>query len=103
MGRSNFYVTGSGFNTVKLIVDDLIYNREIPYHIADRENLFTFVPKSVIKSCVKDEKEKQKALALMKQGKWCNPLFCKADKSLYHILYSRLAFYNQKNKFKKYF
>lgn len=103
LGRSNFYVTGSGFNTVKLIVDDMIYNKEIPYHIADKENLFTFVPKSVIKTCVKDKKEKQKALSLMKQGKWCNPLFFKADKSLYHIFYSRMAFYNQKSKFKKYF
>ena len=40
LGRSNFYITGSGFNTVKLIVDDLIYNKEIPYTIADKENLF---------------------------------------------------------------
>lgn len=103
LGRSNFYVTGSGFNTVKLIVDDLIFHKEIPYHIADKENLFTVVPKSVIKKYVKDEALKQKALGLMKAGKWCNPLFFKADKSLKHFAYSRLAFWNQNRKFAKYF
>lgn len=103
LGRSNFYVTGSGFNTVKLIVDDLIYEKEIPYHIADKENLFTLVPKTVIKRYVKDKEAKSKALALMKAGKWTNPLFYKADKSPYHFFYSRLAFYNQIRKFKKFF
>lgn len=103
LGRSNFYITGSGFNTVKLIVDDLIYNKEIPYTIADKENLFTFVPKSVIKKYVKDDAMRNKALNLMKEGKWCNPLFYKPDKSIKHNIYSRLAFFNQNNKFKKYF
>lgn len=103
LGRSNFYITGSGFNTVKLIVDDLIYNKEIPYTIADKENLFTFVPKSVIKKYVKDDTMRSKALSLMKEGKWCNPLFYKPDKSIKHNIYSRIAFFNQNNKFKKYF
>lgn len=103
LGRSNFYITGSGFNTVKLIVDDLIYNKEIPYTIADKENLFTFVPKSVIKKYVKDDTMRSKALNLMKEGKWCNPLFYKSDKSIKHNIYSRIAFFNQNNKFKKYF
>lgn len=103
LGRSNYYVTGSGFNTVKRIVDDLIENREIPYHIADKEHLFTFVPKSVIKKYVRDPAMRDKALTLMKQGKWSNPLYCKADKSLYHYVYSRLASYNQNKKFKTYF
>lgn len=103
LGRSNFYVTGSGFNTVKLIVDDLIYNKSIPYHVANKENLFTFVPKSVIKKYVRDDAERNKALSLMKEGKWCNPLFYKEDKSLYHYVYSHLAAYNQNKKFKKYF
>ncbi|HOO25132.1 MAG TPA: ATP-grasp domain-containing protein [Clostridiales bacterium] len=102
LGRSNYYVTGSGFNTVKLIVDDLIYGKEIPYHIADKEHLFTFVPKSVIKKYVADEKMKAKALDLMKKGKWSNPLFYSKDKSLYHFVFSRLAFLNQKKKFDTY-
>ena len=84
-------------------MDDLIYGKELPYTIADRENLFTFVPKSVIKKYVKDEAIREKALALMKAGKWCNPLFYKADKGLKHNIYSRIAFWNQNRKFKRYF
>ena len=103
LGRSNYYVTGSGFNTVKLIVEDLIFGREIPYHIADQDNLFTFVPNSVIKKYVADDAARAKALELIKKGRWCNPLFCKDDRSLYHIFYSRMAFFNQNRKFKRFF
>ncbi len=103
LGRSNYYITGSGFNTVKLIVDDLIYNKEIPYTIADREHLFSFVPRSVIKKYVYDKELRERALSLMKSGKWSNPLFYSADKSIKHRIYSLTAFLNQKKKFKKYF
>lgn len=50
LGRSNFYVTGSGFNTVKWIVDDYIYNKLDDYTVADNINLYTVVPKGVIKN-----------------------------------------------------
>lgn len=103
LGRSNFYITGSGFNTVKLIVDDLIYNKELPYTVADKEHLFSFVPKSVIKTYVKDADMREKALRLMKEGKWSNPLFYRADKGLSHNIYSRIAFINQNKKFKRFF
>lgn len=50
LGRSNFYITGSGFNAVKWIVDDLIYHKEFDDEIviADNENLYTVVPKSIV-------------------------------------------------------
>ena len=102
LGRSNFYVTGSGFNHVKWIVDDYIYDNVGDYTIADKEHLYTVVPKSVIKNYVHDEDIKNKALALWKDGKATNPLLYSGDKSLKQRYYAYGAYYNYTRKFKRY-
>lgn len=102
LGRSNFYVTASGFNTVKWIVDDLIYEKELEYTVADKEHLFSLVPKYVIKHYVHDEELKNKAFKLMKQGRWTFPIKYKEDKNPKRIFYTNAVFYNQIRKYKIY-
>ena len=102
LGRSNFYVTASGFNTVKWIVDDLIYEKELEYTVADNEHLFSLVPKYVIKNYVHDEELKNRALKLMKEGRWTFPIKYKADKNPKRIFYTNAVFYNQIRKYKIY-
>ena len=103
LGRSNFYVTGSGFNTVKWIVDDYIYNKLDDYTVADNVNLYTVVPKGVIMKYVPESDFKDLARRLFKEGKVTYPLIYKADKNLKHNFYARAALVNQFRKFKKYF
>ena len=103
LGRSNFYVTGSGFNTVKWIVDDYIYNNLPEYTVADNINLYTVVPKGVIMKYVSDPELKAQAKALFKAGKVSYPLLYKADKNLKHWFYAVAALFNQYRKFHKYF
>lgn len=103
LGRSNFYVTGSGFNTVKWIVDDYIYNKLDDYTVADNVNLYTVVPKGVIMKYVPESDFKDLARRLFKEGKVTYPLLYKADKNLKHNFYARAALVNQFRKFKKYF
>lgn len=103
LGRSNFYVTGSGFNTVKWIVDDYIYNKLDDYTVADNINLYTVVPKGVIMKYVPESDFKDLARRLFKEGKVTYPLLYKADKNLKHNFYARAALVNQFRKFKKYF
>jgi D-aspartate ligase len=103
LGRSNFYVTGSGFNTVKWIVDDYIYNKLDDYTVADNINLYTVVPKGVIKKYVPDSDFKSLALKLWSEGKVSEPLFYSADHNLKHNFYARAAYINQFRKFRKYF
>lgn len=103
LGRSNFYVTGSGFNTVKWIVDDYIYGKTDEYTVADRENLFTVVPKRIIMKYVPDGDFKQQATRLYKAGRVSYPLKYKADKNLIRRVYVNLALLNQFRKFKKFF
>lgn len=99
LGRSNFYVTGSGFNTVKWIVDDLIYNKELPYTVADNENLFTVVPKGIILRYVKDEKLRKKVKKLWREGKVSYPLFYKVDMNPIRAFYVIASYFNQYRKY----
>ncbi len=103
LGRSNFYVTGSGFNTVKWIVDDYIYDNLGEYTVADNINLYSVVPKGVIMKYVPESDFKDLARKLFKEGKVTYPLLYKADKNLKHNFYARAALLNQFRKFKKYF
>lgn len=104
LGRSNFYVTGSGFNAVKWMVDDLIYNKpfEEEMVIADRENLYTVVPKSVILAYSGTDELKEQVRRLYREGKVCNPLDYKADKNIIHKLYVWYYMLKQKKRFKEF-
>ena len=46
-GRSNYYVTGSGFNVAEYIVEDFVYGKELPLRYAKEEHLWMVVPKAV--------------------------------------------------------
>lgn len=103
LGRSNFYVTGSGFNTVKWIVDDYIYGKLDDYTVADNIHLYSVVPKGVIMKYVPESDFKDLARKLFKEGKVTYPLLYSKDKNLKHNFYARAALLNQFRKFKKYF
>ena len=105
LGRSNYYITGSGFNAVKYLVDEYIYGKQFEgLTVADNEeHLFTFVPKYVIKKFVKDPELRAKALRLYKQGKWSNPIIYKPDMTTQRRLYVAAYELNQIKKFNKYY
>ncbi|MBQ1552535.1 MAG: hypothetical protein IIZ66_03225 [Clostridia bacterium] len=101
LGRSNFYVTGSGFNTVKYIVDDLIYNKDFgdEFVVADRENLFTVVPKKIILDHVEDGAMREQVKRLYREGRVSHPLYYRGDMSPRRAFYVEAAMLNQ---FRKY-
>ena len=100
LGRSNFYVTASGFNTVERIVDDLVYNKQLEYTVADRENLFTVVPMGVIKKYCTDKESVKKAVQLRKNGSWAHPLLYKEDRSFVRDMYVGATLLNYFRKYK---
>jgi D-aspartate ligase len=101
LGRSNFYVTGSGFNTVKWIVDDLIYGKEFDdeIEIADNENLYTVVPKSIVLAYAGTDELKEQVKRLYREGKVSNPIDYKAEKNIIHKLYVKYFMHTQKKRF----
>jgi len=100
LGRSNFYVTGSGHNIAKLLVEDFIKNQPIKEDIAKNEHLWMVVPKRVAFLYAPEYKAKMKKL--IKEKKYVNPLFFKPDRGpgrMLRLIKSQLSHYG---KFKKY-
>lgn len=77
-GRCSYYIAPAGYNLVKVLADDLIYNKDLPFKIIDDEILLSFVPKGVLKKYIKNETFKKKALSLWKR-QVTNPLKYKKD------------------------
>lgn len=47
-GRSNYYVTSSGFNIAKYIIEDYVLCRDIPFEEAKEPHFWHYVPKGVV-------------------------------------------------------
>lgn len=84
-GRSNYYVTGAGYNLAEYLVNDRIYHKPCPLTVTKNRHLWRVIPQKVaydyIPSRYHDEMK-----ALIRAGAWVNPLFYKPDKDLVHKL-----------------
>ena len=77
-GRCSYYISPLGYNLVKVLADDLIYNKKMDFEVIDKELLLSFVPKGVVKKYITNEEFKKKALSLWKKGA-VNPIKYKKD------------------------
>lgn len=80
-GRSNYYVTNSGFNVARYVVEEYVFGHafEPDFVTAQEEALWSVVPAGVIKKYVKDPALREKALRLLKTDKAADPVFMKGD------------------------
>ena len=102
-GRSNYYVTASGFNVARYLVEDYIYNNKMELELSKEPHLWMVVPKKVAFKYVKQEKNVKRMDQLIREGKVVNPLFYKPDRSLHRnlrMLKANLAHYKN---FEKYY
>ena len=102
-GRSNYYVTGAGYNLAKYIVEDYIYNKEHEYKIAENIKLRTIIPIVIAYKNV-DEKNVKQIKELKKEGKFVNPLFYKGDNKILRtaaLVKSQLRHYGNYKKYLK--
>lgn len=77
-GRCSYYISPLGYNLVKVLADDLIYNKKMDFKLIDKPILLSFVPKGVIKKYIVNEEFKKTALAMWKHAV-VNPLKYKKD------------------------
>ena len=101
-GRSNYYVTGGGYNVAKYLVEDYVEHKELPFTMADNKALWTVVPLGVIYRYTPKNLHAE-VRELVKAGKVSAPLKCSADRSLerrLHIFKNQIGHYY---KFKKYY
>ncbi|MCI9129689.1 MAG: hypothetical protein HFJ65_05220 [Eggerthellaceae bacterium] len=106
LGRSNYYVTAGGNNTVQWIVDDLICHKDFQgVKIANEDGsraLFTVVSKDVLLDYVKDEGLRNEVKELYREGKAVNPIDYKAEKKLIRRIYPKIFLKRQTESFKPY-
>lgn len=102
-GRSNYYVTGSGFNIGKCLVDDYIFNEKKELEVAKEPHLWWVVPPQVAYKHVKEEENLKLMKQLVKEGKVVNPLFFKPDLPLGRLLRISKTYFSHIMKFNKYY
>lgn len=100
-GRCSYYVSALGANLIKTLVDDLIYQIELPKQVLQEEILLSFVPKGIIKKYITDEAFKKEAIYLWKQKRKVSPMIYKKDKNWkrFLMLRKRLLHYYKEYKY----
>lgn len=69
-GRSNYYVTGAGYNIARYVVEDRVYERDLGDCVMnERESFWHSVPRAVVYRYVKDAAFVEKAKRLAREKK----------------------------------
>ena len=102
-GRSNFYVTGSGYNLARCLVEDRIKGIALEPTVATNEVLWLVIPKQVAYRNVTDESLRSRMHELDRQGKVVNPLFYKGDYHPRRVFSVLRAHLRHSGNFKKYY
>lgn len=101
-GRSNYYVTGAGHNIARYLVDDYINQKQSDLKVVTEKSLWMVVPKGVAFRYIKPQEYKNEIKALIKSGKYINPLFYKKDNGFLRklkLLKSQLGHYYKYRKY----
>ncbi len=81
-GRSNFYVTGAGYNLARMVTEDWVFHRDMEFTLADRPLLWRVVPQKVANLYIAPPKYREQMDRLIKEGLVVNPLFYASDNGL---------------------
>ena len=101
-GRSNYYVTGAGYNIAKLLVEDRVEGKELPFVLADNPSLWRVVPRKVAFDYIVSDYH-QEMQARMDEGREVTPLFYDQDKAFTRTLRMKKNLLGHFKKFKQYY
>ncbi|QGS68000.1 hypothetical protein CV093_02800 [Oceanobacillus sp. 143] len=103
LGRSNYYVTTGGHNPVEYYIKDYLENQPLSYTVAEKEMIYTIVPKGLLMKHLKDKQLRDRVNTLYKEKRVKNPMFYfSVEKSIKRLLYVIVSTFNFYRKFKKY-
>ena len=84
-GRSNYYVTGAGYNLAKYLVEDVIEHKPCALTMTQNRHLWWVIPPKVAYDYV-NPRYHQEMHALERANAAVNPLFYRPDNGLMHKL-----------------
>ena len=84
-GRSNYYVTGAGYNLAKYLVEDVIEHKPCALTMTQNRHLWWVIPPKVAYHYV-NPRYHQEMRALERANAAVNPLFYRPDNGLMHKL-----------------
>lgn len=84
-GRSNYYVTGAGYNLARYLVEDRIEHKPAELLVTRNRHMWRVIPQSVAYDYI-PKKFHGEMKSLIDAGAVVNPLYYKADRNLIHKL-----------------
>ena len=103
-GRSNYYVTNSGYNLAKIVVDDYLNDKTfLGTEIVSNQRLWLVVPKRVAFMYVYSQENRQKMSELIIAGNYVNPLLYSKDRNIKRMLRVSKNILAHYKKFKQYY
>ncbi|MFT8638754.1 MAG: carboxylate--amine ligase [Bifidobacterium sp.] len=104
-GRSSYFVTLNGFNLARYFVDDLVedsaFDGKTVFGRGDK--LWLEIPRSIFRTYVADNSDKQTALSMIKSGNWGSTLEYSKDMNPLRWLLIRHMFNIYKKGYSRYF
>ena len=101
-GRSNYYVTGSGHNIARYLVEDYLEDKELPLTIADEPSLWRVVPRRVTMDYIPAEYHADLS-RLEREGRCSNPLVYRRDRGLLRRVWVFHQLHSQVKKFARWY
>ena len=101
-GRSNYYVTGAGYNIAKLLVEARVEGKDLPFVLADNPSLWRVVPRKVAYDFIVSEYHDEMK-ARIREGREVTPLFYDKDKAFGRTLRMKKNLLGHFKKFKQYY
>lgn len=92
-GRGSYYMCACGYNLIDIMVRDMINNESFEFKDIKKQQMLTYLPKSVLKNHIKNPKFRDMALKLWKTK--VNPVMFKKDNSpkrIYSIWKSQMRY-----------
>ena len=100
-GRCSYYLTPLGYNLIKVMANDIIFDENKEFKVLTEKVLLSFVPKGIIKKyCKNNPRFRQEALLLWKKKKLVKPMDCKYDKNFLRFLQLRKRWFNYYKEYK---
>ena len=103
-GRSSFYVTLSGYNLAKWLVEDYVLEKPFTETVYGKgDKLWIGVPKGILKKYITDGPDKDAAMKYLQNNQYGSTIFYKEDMSVKRYLLVRYMFYTYYGRYKEYF